>query len=184
MGNEAGFRYQYEYQIAGNRLNLRSPRHMGLDDIPVPEIISCVLSTDSTSLRFMEKLICNGGKLKFNNASKSVPDGTIRKVNGHKVVVWNREMLTTWNLVIRSQPTTKSPAKTYRVLRTQGYKLKEMKAIPRGQKVRVLARTIFKSTVGEWKNYWYYIAYQDTEMGPGAAYYINENGWVFGEFLK
>ncbi|HQO40048.1 MAG TPA: hypothetical protein PK986_06230 [Spirochaetota bacterium] len=50
-----------------------------------------------------------------------------------------------------------------------------VKALPKGHKLLVLARTKEKSIVGKWNNYWYYVEFE---------LYETRRAWVYGEFLK
>ncbi|HPS56789.1 MAG TPA: hypothetical protein PK514_01670 [Spirochaetota bacterium] len=50
-----------------------------------------------------------------------------------------------------------------------------VKALPKGQRLLVLARTKEKSNVGKWNNYWYYVEFE---------LYETRRAWVYGEFVK
>jgi len=183
-GYEAGSQYLYQYIVVGNKVILTKPKHIKMDILEPPKRIECSLVQDTTSLHIMEKLVCNGKKLIFNNTTKKVPSGTPREVEGTSVIVWNKKMTTTWNLIIRTKPSIKSKKKFYHIAKNNDQTLVLQKSLPKGKKVYALARTISKMKVGKWNNYWYYISYENAEMGRHGAEAKAENGWVFGEFLK
>lgn len=101
---------------------------------------------------------------------KELPEGTVRMVNGVKVITMGLQTgKTTSEVKIRNSPSTKGEVLKY----WPGIYEEDMKAVPIDTYVTVIARTENKEQVQKWNNYWYLI-----NVGG------NTEVWMFGEFVK
>jgi len=186
-GFDQGSCYTSSYKIVNNKVVISNFKECknnpgNTREIKETEVLTCSLIPEKNAMDHIEKLFCSK-QFNFKNLTLKVPNGASRVLKGYPVYVYKREMITTWNLVIRSKPTVASKKVFYveRVIKGDNVKDVTRKSIPKGSKVKVLARTTKKHKVGKWSNYWYFIIIQS--VGDHNNFEEKE-GWVFGEFLK
>jgi len=111
----------------------------------------------------------------FWNRDSIVPIGTARKLGTFDILTMG--LVSTEikeNAKIRKEP--KKTAQNFQC-KYQGTQPQDF--ISAGTKVEVIARTLDKSKVDNWENYWYYLRTEEDWYGDGCP-----TGWVFGEFVK
>ena len=100
--------------------------------------------------------------------------GSIVQLEGRQLVSVHEAYVVLNNVKFRTQPSTLSETVPTNALSDLPLPV-DIDFIPRGQQVTALARTIEVDNVGEWSNYWYYVAV--------PVYHSYELGWLYGEFI-
>ena len=99
------------------------------------------------------------------------PAGVTRNHWGHEVVTTGDATgIVMESVILRSGPGIEFPKRDYVV---NAYDGPFLKSVPKGKKVRVLARTPVKQKVKTWENYWLVISIDDSR-----------ETWAFGEFIQ
>jgi hypothetical protein len=143
----------------------------------------CKTVKDDISLKFAYKLVCTSARnkdigwgrnyLSFSVLASRIAPETRLKRNGFDIVTLGRidsAVIETVNL--RASPDVQSKRVDY--LPYDFYDNPNYpKSVPKGTKIKLLARTVDKLTVKNIANYWYCI-----EVGA------LDNVWVFGEYVK
>ncbi|MCU0847468.1 MAG: hypothetical protein MUD12_06230 [Spirochaetes bacterium] len=114
-----------------------------------------------------------GSYIEFEIQESKVREGSKRFIGNVQVIVMGmKNGTTTDNVKIRKRPSVDSESVKYRA-GLFGDDAREYDSVPKNTDVTVIARTLEKTKVGNWNNFWYYV-----RAGAG------DGVWMYGEFLK
>lgn len=148
-------------------------------------VAQCVYKDTSDSFYYTRALVCSSrdnpkvvclfkecnNQVSFYDQTKPVPSGLVRTYKGIDVVTMGAANgVTIDDVKIREIPSTEGKILQYaKGLLGDGYRFPY---VPKGTTVTVLARTVEKSQVNNWNNYWYLV---DVDC--------SQHVWMFGEFV-
>jgi len=155
------------------------------------EKTTCQIVNTPNDIYFKEVLRCqaNGAKqwpLDFQLLNKKKPQkiGTTILLSGQSSLILDQKIVKiSENAVFRQEPSVNASRANYRESIDCDKGITDQKSyLPKGQKIKLLARTRDKATVQKWQNYWYYVCpiTCDVYMGEGCFF----SGWVYGEFIS
>jgi hypothetical protein len=171
--------YSGSYSISNELLILKKDTNDKNDCIPkgLPKIRKCNIKIDYESSISPITLDC-GREYKYWNSDYLVKPNLIRKINDEKILTLGLSLgKTTERVRVRENPTISS--KFYKCWEMKENEPEIFNSLNTNKNLILIGRTLEKSKINQWNNYWYYV-YIGVDWYEGCD---SRYGWIFGEFV-